>query len=395
MLGGRILNYDLKRLKSEKDIAMNKLHKALEKRGDTEKNLTQVHHEYSRIVKFSGQAGYILDSIDKDFKEKTKLTNGDIILLFLCTAIQCARQYLIRNDALRFKDEIDDNGKIKAYSNKKGDEFMQNTVGKVTKPEWNEILFQSVPYDILKNSNHVQDIGLSGTTHRCRTLGHDPILGWIFGTANIMTNSLTKTNFETFQVSIERNEIVRHYPNGCIGMLNKAIQYAENDKKLLVASVARQAIHFGSDMFTKQGLPLPFVSSLNNDLAKDMLTKWNIDTWSFVKGASLSILINNLIFCIHQLFYNEEKDGSRDYYEVRTRKILIYSNTISTSSNILVTALSQNGKLFDAGGMIETLHRLVSDYKFIHDIKKEFLQKEFYKQIVGNDYDFIKENKNV
>ena len=392
LLGDYILSNDLERLKNEKDITISKLYESLEKRGNIEEHLTQVHDEYSRVVKLSGQAGYVIDKIDKDFKDKTKLTNNDIVLLFLCTAIQCVRQYLLSNDTLRFKDEVDDNGKVKTRSNQKGDEFMQNTIGKITKPEWEKVLLQTVPYDIIHNSKHVSDIGLGGTTHRYRVLGHDPVLGWIFGTANIMTNSLTKHNFETFQVSVERNEIIRHYPNGCIGMLNKACQYAANDKKLLAASVARQAIHFGSDMFTKQGLPLPFVSTLKNNLAKDMITKWNIDTWSFIKGSGLYIFINYLIFCIHQLFYNEEKDGSRDYYEVRTRKILSYSNVISTGSNILVSALSQNGKLLDLGGMTVTLHRLISDYKFIHKIKQEFLEKEFYNRVLGSEYDFVKEN---
>lgn len=55
-----------------------------------------------------------------------------------------------------------------------------------------EILTGSVPYDAIKTGAHVSGTGLSGTTHRYRTLGHDPILGWIFGTANILTNSLTK-----------------------------------------------------------------------------------------------------------------------------------------------------------------------------------------------------------
>lgn len=385
------MNNELERLKREKDLAMAELYESLERRGNIETHLTQVHDEYSRVVKLSGQAGYIIDKIDKDFKEKTKLNTTDIILLFLCTALQCARQYLLPNNSLRF--QTNDNGK----SNKKGDKFMQNTVGKATaliKPEWNEILFQSVPYDVTAKSKHVHETEIGGNTHRYRTLGHDPILGWIFGTANIMTNSLTKYNFETFQVNMTKNEIVRHYPLGCVGMIEKAIEYS-SDTKLLVASVARQAIHFGSDMFTTQGLSVPFIATLNNDLAKDMLTKWNIDTWSVLKGAGISIFINNLIYCIHQLFYNENKDGEKALYEVRTRKILNYSNLMATGSNILVSALTQDLKLLDVGGILVTLYRLVSDYKFIHDIKKEFLQKEFYKLVVGNDYDFVKENKNV
>ena len=385
----------LDRLHQESNKAFNQITDSLNSRQKVESHLTQVKDEYNRVVNISGQAGYILDNIDRDFKEKTKLSNGDIVLLFLCVALQCARQYILPNNSLRFEDEKNEKGKITVTSNEKGDKFMQDTFGKVTKPEWNEVLFQSVPYDIFNKGPHIHNIGLGGTTHRYRTLGHDPVLGWIFGTANIMTSSLTKHNFETFQVSVARNEIVRHYPNGCIGMLNKAAQYASTDKKLLAVSVARQAIHFGSDMFTKQGLPLPFVSTLKNDWAKDMLTKWNIDTWSFIKGSSLSILINNLIYCIHQLFYNEEKDGSRDFYAVRTRKILSYSNAIATGSNVLISAVSQNGKLLDIGGLTVTLCRLISDYKFINEIKQEFLKNEFYNRVIGKEYDFVEENNDV
>ena len=161
----------------EKDNCFEQAARGLNDMKEATQYLSQMKDEQGRFTDVCGRAGDILDSIDKDFKEKTKLTNSDIVLLFLCTAIQCVRQYLLRNDTLRFKDEVDANGKIKAHSNKKGDELMQNTIGKVTKPEWNEILFQSVPYDILKNSRHVRDIGLSGTTHRYSTLGHDPVLG--------------------------------------------------------------------------------------------------------------------------------------------------------------------------------------------------------------------------
>ena len=60
--------------------------------------------------------------------------------------------------------------------------------------------------------------------------------------------------------------------------------------------------------------------------------------WSITRGAALSALINQLIATIHRLFYNEDRDGTPSMYEVRTRKILSYSNAMATGSNILVTA---------------------------------------------------------
>lgn len=371
------MSRELDRLRKQKDEAFLKINETLNAQEQIIDHLTQIKDEYDRVVTLSGEAGFVLDQIDRDFKEKTKLSDKDIVLLFLCTALQCARQYLLTGSAFRL-------------SAIQGDDLMENTVGKaagIIKPEWTDVLLQSVPYDAIKTGPHVSDTGLAGTTHRYRTLGHDPVLGWIFGTANIMTSSLTKHNFETYQVS--NNLIVRHYPKGAVGMIEKAGTYAQKDPLLLGAAVVRQAVHFGSDMFTKQGLPIPLIMTVNNDLAKDMLTKWHIDTWSVLRSAGLAALINQLIFCIHRLFYNEDRDGPSSMYEVRTRRILSYSNALATGSNVLVVACTQDISKLDFGGLLVTLHRLVSDYKFIHEIKRDFLQNEFYKMIVGEQYDFM------
>ena len=268
------------------------------------------------------------------------------------------------------------------------------TIGNFAPPQWEDVLFQGVPYDATKLGPHIADTGLAGTTHRYRTLGHDPVLGWIFGTANIMTNSLTKSDIiTTYQVS--DGFIIRHYPLGTMGMLNKAAEYAQRDPMLLAASTARQAIHFGSDYFTKQGLPIPLIATVNNDVAKTMITKGRIDMWSITRGAALSALINQLIATIHRLFYNEDRDSTPSMYEVRTRKILSYSNAMATGSNILVTAFTKDLTKLDVGGALVTLYRIVSDYKFIHEIKRDFLKNEFYNIVVGEDYDFMKEEHHV
>ena len=389
------MDRELKRLKQEKDAIMERAMDTLDTTTQkVEDHLTQVQDEYLRVTQFSGQAGYVIDQLDRQFREKTKLSGSDTVFLFLCVALQCARQYLLTNDKLRLQDK----GSLK--SNVRGDRLMHsvydNTIGNIAPPQWEDVLFQSVPYDAStdKNISHVQNTGIGGKTHRYHTLGHDPVLGWIFGTANIMTNSLTKSDIiTTYQVS--NGYIIRHYPLGTMGMLNKAVEYAQNDPMLLAASTARQAIHFGSDYFTKQGLPIPLIATVNNDVAKTMITKGHIDMWSITRGAALSALINQLIATIHRLFYNEDRDGTRSMYEVRTRKILSYSNAMATGSNILVTAFTKDLTKLDVGGALVTLYRIVSDYKFIHEIKRDFLKNEFYNIVVGKDYDFMKEEHHV
>ncbi len=387
------MDRELKRLKQQKDNIMERATDTLDTTTQKiEDHLTQVQDEYLRVTQFSGQAGYVIDQLDRQFREKTKLSGSDTVFLFLCVALQCARQYLLTNDKLRLQDQ----GSVK--SNVRGDRFMHSmydgTIGNFAPPQWEDVLFQGVPYDATKLGPHIADTGLAGTTHRYRTLGHDPVLGWIFGTANIMTNSLTKSDIiTTYQVS--DGFIIRHYPLGTMGMLNKAAEYAQRDPMLLAASTARQAIHFGSDYFTKQGLPIPLIATVNNDVAKTMITKGHIDMWSVTRGAVLSALINQLIATIHRLFYNEGRDGTRSMYEVRTRKILSYSNAMATGSNILVTAFTKDLTKLDVGGALVTLYRIVSDYKFIHEIKRDFLKNEFYNIVVGEDYDFMKEEYHV
>lgn len=356
---------------------LEKTRKAIQGMDQIADRTKQIGMEYERVADISKNAPAIIENLDRQFKEKTRLTESDIKFLFLCTAMQCARQYLLTNDKFRL-------------SAVQGDALMESTVGRLVPPSWQDVLFQSVPYDAIKTSNHITDTGIAGTTHRYRTLGHDPVLGWVFGTANIMTNALTKTDFiTTYQVS--NNVILRHYPLGTMGMLNRAADYARNDPMLLAASIARQAIHFGSDYFTKQGLPIPVIATANNDLAKAMLTTYHIDMWSVTRGGAMAAFINQLIAGVYRLLYDETRDGSEAMYEIRVRKILSYSNAIAVSSNVVATAITKNLQKLDGGGILAALHRFLSDTKFIQEVKRDFLCHEIYNMVVGESYDFMKE----
>ena len=369
------MSRELERMRKQSMAKVEATQNIIQKRDTVVNHINQVGNEYKRVTDVSRNAPAIVENIDRQFKEKTKLTDGDIKFLFLCTAMQCARQYLLTNDKFRI-------------SAVQGDALMEGTVGQLVPPSWQDVLFQSVPYDAIKTSSHITDTGIAGTTHRYRTLGHDPVLGWVFGTANIMTNALTKTDFvTTYQIS--NNVILRHYPLGTMGMLNRAAGYAKADPMLLAASVARQAIHFGSDYFTKQGLPIPVIATVNNNLAGTMLTKCHIDMWSVTRGAIVAALINQLIAVIHRLFFDEAHDGSENMYEVRTRKILSYSNAIAVGSNVVVTAITKDLQKLDGGGILVALHRFISDAKFIQEVKRDFLKDEIYNMVVGKPYDFM------
>lgn len=176
---------------------------------NTVNNLDKGYIEANRVRNIVENTSQILDDLDEQFRRKTGLTATDVMFMFLATGLQIARQYLLSNEKCRL-------------SAIQGDKLIDATLS-LAPPNWRDVLTQSVPYDAISTGKHVSDTGLSGTTHRYRTLGHDPIFGWIFGTANIMTNSLTKTNFETYQV--KNMQIIRHYPLGVAGMLERAVSY--------------------------------------------------------------------------------------------------------------------------------------------------------------------------
>lgn len=373
------MSRELNKLRKQSQEKLKEAEEIIQNRTVTAEHLTRIKSEYSRVAEISHRAPAIIEDIDKQFKAKTKLSDTDIVFLFLATALQCSRQYLFSNEKFRLTATQGD--KLM------GDMLSHSPVSRT----WQEVLTQSVPYDAFYKGDFstAQKTGLSGKTHRFQTLGHDPVLGWIFGTANIMTNSLTKYNFESYQVN--NMTIIRHYPLGIPGILNDAMKYAQKDKLLLPASVARQAIHFGSDYFTKQGLPIPLIMSLNNDMAKNMIEKGHIDTYGVMRGAGLAALINQLVTIIHKLFYDEAKDGTSTMYEVRTRKILSYSNALAVGSNVIVTTITKDLNKLDVGGILVALHRFISDYKFIQEVKRDFLKNEIHNMIVGKPYDFMEE----
>ena len=341
---------------------------ALDSRTDkTLRNMKKIIDESNRVADVAHNAPKILDDLDREFEQKTQLNGLDITFLFLATAIQCARWYILDNSRFRITAS-------------EGDKLMAGVVPK----NWQNILLASVPYDATKGGAQF-DAGLAGTTHRFRTLGHDPIMGWIFGPVNILSDTLTKSDIITsYRV---RNMLITE-PVSTPQIFTEAMQQIRADKMNLPAAIARQALHLGSDYFTKQGLPLPFISTADNDLSKSLLTKFQIDMWSVTRGAALASLVNMIVGYVHTLFYDPAKYSSPRVYEVKTRKIIRYSNIISSTSNVIYTAISGDLKRLDVGGILVTLWNLFRDRKFKQEVKKEFITERFNDMIRGEDYDF-------
>lgn len=175
------------------------------------------------------------------------------------------------------------------------------------------------------------------------------------------------------------------------------------DKHRLYAALFAQGLHLASDQYTKMGLPVPFLTLIDVDKAYEIY-KEGYDYLDFLydtqiirrtfKSAAQSITINLLIGALHKFFYNPTKDHGQELYNVRTRKIILYSNMIATSSDVVQTAIKAYSgdvnaiKEFDLGGFLVTMYRLVTDVSMITKIKENFLMNE-WDRIIESDNNIL------
>lgn len=103
-----------------------------------------------------------------------------------------------------------------------------------------------VPFDAQDNRyTTIRVEGLSAYYHRMLQLGHDPLLGFVFGVADILNGTMTTID--------KQGKFV------CQVMEN----YADRTEADIFAALCKQVAHFKSDMTTSMGLPVPLMSLFN------------------------------------------------------------------------------------------------------------------------------------
>lgn len=77
---------------------------------------------------------------------------------------------------------------------------------------------------------------------------------------------------------------------------------------------------------------------------------------------------------VHKLYYDSSCDDKK-LYEVRTRKVLTYSNMLSSVINVGYVGITKDLSRLDVGGILVTLWRILNDEKKIRKIEEDFIQK--------------------
>lgn len=390
------------KLKADSQRSFNSIDSALKERA-------LVTKEAKRVSQVAQHAHIITGDIETKFKQATKLNQFDMTFLFVATSLQLLRQYILQP---WMKEYIQKNKPTDKEASKHAKEIekkfgIQEKTGskrsvKEYYPTLAHIITNPVPFDVLRHKIEGFDRNLrGGHYHRNATLGHDPLLGWIFGTANISTQTATLNPFPYKTYFVKKDNQGKRGPQdflapgdaSTVKILNKTFieDIDQNNFDILGVSLLKEALHLYSDVGSKKGLPLPIVNSVSEKLGTE-LTKHSLDIVNVGAQAGLATGINLLVAMIHQLFKKQEGEMSTNLYKIKTQKILTYSNTIAASSNAAYVIFSQDVSKLDMGGIIVAIYQLVKNSKLKTEVLEEFMKNEWY-DIVMNDgiYNKIRE----
>ncbi len=352
---------------------------------ETINDLGKGYNETVRVCNVVENTYGILDDLDGQFCRKTGLNKTDMVFLFIAIGLQIVRQYLLT----KFPQRLDDQTAAKNILGH-GEEH-SNRLHRYYKPSLNEIITNPVPFDANIGANGALSGG-GKMGHRVTAIGHDSLLGLIFGTANIATATLTTSSFESYHIYTNENK--RDYFKNrartdlvLSHTVDKMINQGIEGKIIVATSLVKEIIHLKSDINTKHSLPLPGISAINPKLASE-LAEYGFDMANVInvgKQASYSMLINSMIAMIHMMFCDSNDKMEKKLFKIRTKKILSYSNLVASSSNLAVIAMTKDMKLLDLGGLAVTIYRLITDAKFIRQIKEEFIFGS-YKDMIMGDY---------
>lgn len=230
------------------------------------------------------------------------------------------------------------------------------------------------------------------------------VLSWIFGTANLMTRTVTGTDFKSYRVDDAGQPIGD--PISTFDVLKDAYKCMTEDWKRLPAAIVAQYTRVRNESpeaaeAMTAGLPVVAMpetedaasavlsaEQMTNELASGDLYKSQCETPT-VGGevlaiglqAALAKMINMIVSLVHGMLYDPKVDGDRQHYELRTRKILSLSNTLSSYGNVIYAAGTEQWYSLDIGGILVTMQRLYTDTDFFIAAMDDFISKEMDKKL--------------
>jgi hypothetical protein len=258
--------------------------------------------------------------------------------------------------------------------------------------QWAEHLSETckVPYDSTgyAGAGGVERItGMFPKSHRFQSLGHDPVLGFVFGVLDIMRGTITGFSYDKLtQTHTWMQEAV----------------WSNLEPVGLIEAILRQIGHLISDVATPMGLPAPFMTLIQGinlgSFGEQERTVGEIARWMYLNGydfrhflvsgitpAVIEIVMRAYIMLRHYSENGETKFELTSHPKYRS--MLLMAHGIATLGNAGKIALMQGNPLaINYAEWMAFIRYLIPSIKYwVFD--KQQLYMEHLEQINSNGWD--------
>ena len=343
---------------------------------------------------------FIVDELEREFAKNVKLDVSDIGIAFLGAALQCVRQFLLTP----FVERTDH--RTAEQHAKKPKEFLKSLDTNASKglseyyyATLEEIITKpGVPYDITADITDMPS-RLSGVNHRNKTWGHDPVFGYIFGTANILTNTISYSAVSGHRIAeigtITTKHVGRSVNN--VGgtmlamteladtgtMLKYSIDRVGEEPVAVGAALIKQYAHLKSDEYSKLGLPIPG-TNLAPNLSR-FLTDRGLDyanTTTIAKQGACAAFVNYILRVLYMLHAQvKQTELTKDMLQVKANRVITVSNVLEEMIVTAYALTTEDYTKLDIGGLVVLVQQIATDIKFRREMQKMFIENKLYEML--------------
>lgn len=212
-----------------------------------------------------------------------------------------------------------------------------------------------------------------------KTFNNDA-MNWLFGIINNITGTRTASNFTSVDADSGQTVKTPH-------IFQQAFHSIKEDPMRLPAAVyalyAQEKAAKGETVDVLSPVTEAFSPQMMSDLYKGQFEQLATmhDLTVVGQQAALPLMVNMAIGLLHGFMYNPETDGPREFYDARTRKILLLSNLMASGSNLAFTAGTEKWMKLDLGGLLVTASRTIQDVAYLTNLEDHFLQQQMDKAL--------------
>lgn len=143
-----------------------------------------------------------------------------------------------------------------------------------------------VPYDrqhAVLDEELIKIPGMGGRSHRFQSLGHDPVLGFVFGVLDILRGTVTGFSYEDLTGTHRPFQGKVYSPLSAMGMDERVVR--------LIEAILKHIGHLISDVATPMGLPAPFMTLFQGvnvgSFGEKGRTVGELARWMYLNGYDL------------------------------------------------------------------------------------------------------------